>query len=103
MGGPAYRFTALGYNGVSMDVNTIIDESVMISIAEIIEDCDLASWDGFNKHDSNVLDGYSFDLLIEYQDHSITAHGYMVFPNGYDDAHAALSLYLEDLVNSLQT
>ena len=101
-GGLAYRFIARGYNGVDMDIDEIVDEADMEFIAAIVWNQDLASWDGFDERDSDILDGYSFNLAIEYEDHSIVASGYERFPRDYDVSHAALSTALGNMVRKIE-
>ena len=93
-----YLFIARGYNGVDMDVEKYVDRGVMDELAEIISSSGVFSWDGFEKRDGNILDGYGFSLMAEYGDGSaIVASGYEKYPKKYDEGHAALSSYLMSL------
>ena len=57
------------------DVNTVIKK---------LNEYKIISWDGFRKTDKHVLDGNSFSMYIIYDgDKTISASGYMVWPNNY--------------------
>ena len=97
-----YRFIATGHNGVEMDVDQYIDQSVMDDLALIIYENDIRFWNGFAEHDDSILDGYEFGLAAVYADGSlIAAGGYMKYPDNYRQGHDALSAYLNALAADL--
>ena len=54
---------------------------------EAIDTCDVASWDGFNESDYDVLDGENFRLEIGFSDGtSVLARGDNAFPDNYSNA-----------------
>jgi len=87
---------AKGGNGIDLNINKRIDNSVLEDISEIIEDNKIYKWYGFDKSDKHILDGYSFSLIVKYKDgKEEKAHGYMKYPSNYEEGHKALSDYLE--------
>lgn len=108
--GPAYQyelqsedgkvyFTAKGLNGVIMNVQCEVDESVMTQLKEIVDTHNIYNWDGFNRKKHFIMDGSSFKLEITYEnDEDINAYGHMKYPKGYREAQKALVDFLDDLV-----
>ena len=75
-----------------------LDSSVLDALQAIIEAQGIAAWDGFNQSGGAGQDGYDFELRVIYEGGTeLYAHGYMLYPDGYDAGHAALSSYLEGL------
>lgn len=67
------------------------DAELLQELAKLVDDYNLRKWDGFDKVNSHVLDGSSFDLEIRFGDGtSITASGSNRFPEGYSDAKTAV-------------
>ena len=62
---------------VEVDINTIY------SILRIIDTYNISTWNGFNEHDSMVLDGDSFYFRLYVGDDKVTASGYMSWPDNY--------------------
>lgn len=88
-------FTALGINGVDLDVKREVDYSVLYNIQDIIDDNNAFKWNGFNKRDTDILDGHSFSLLVEYDtDEEIKASGYIKYPKNYQTFEKAIKKYL---------
>ena len=56
-------FAAKGSNGVNLDIDKEIDMSYLVSLSNIINDNKIYEWNGFNKHDNLVMDGYSFEFM----------------------------------------
>ena len=57
------------------EVNTVIKK---------LNEYKIISWNGFRKTDKYVLDGNSFSMYIIYDgDKTISASGYMMWPNNY--------------------
>ena len=68
-----------------------------VTLLEILEDFDVASWDGFHDYDPDVLDGMSFSLEVEYADGTLVfASGENAFPEGYHEASSAFMTLLHN-------
>ena len=70
--------------------------AVSAEFAKELEDILIANnvekWNGFQKSDLRVLDGYDFDLYIKNQTgQSLSAMGYMVWPKNYKSVKEALN------------
>lgn len=75
-------------------VDTIVDETVLERLDEIAAKYRLDGWDGFDKNNGHVMDGYNFSLSVTFADgKTISAHGSNSFPEGYDDAKRPFSMY----------
>ena len=98
---PVYRFIAEGSNGVDMYANAEVGADVLADLKEIIVSQNIFTWDGFDKRDKNLLDGYGFDLTVAFENGSIEASGYEKYPANHAQGHRALSEFLEALANSL--
>ena len=58
----------------------------------------VAGWDGFHGNDKYVLDGDSFSFSLRYGDNeSISASGYMSWPENYGDVIS----YISEMLNVL--
>lgn len=58
----------------------------------------VGKWDGFNKSNKMVLDGYSFSLYIKTENGtSVEAHGYMRYPSNYKEVRQGLDGLFEEL------
>lgn len=89
---------AEGYNGVELNINKEIDNVYLEQLSKIINNNKIYEWDGFDKRDNSILDGYSFELIINYKDGSvIEASGYMKYPKNYDTGHKALTDFLNSI------
>lgn len=94
--GDVVHVTAEGMNGVELDIDKEIDASILEELSLVINTNKLERWDGFSKEDPHVLDGYSFDLLVKYDDgRTLEASGYEKYPENYDKVH-------EEIVEILQ-
>ncbi len=73
------------------------DAAFMDRLSEIVKKHGMGKWNGFSKSDTGVLDGSSFSLSVLMDNgKSISAHGYMVYPDGYRDAAAEIdALFME--------
>lgn len=92
-------FNAKGYNDVNFDVEKLIDKSYLEELTKIINDNEIYKWNGFDKSDKNILDGYDFNLEVNYSNgKSLKAHGYMKYPKNYNEGHKALSEFLEHII-----
>lgn len=81
------------------DAQTIeISENEVKTIENKLSEYHVSLWNGFHKSDKNVLDGNSFSLSIRYKNNdSISASGYMMWPNNYREVRD----YLDNKLGSL--
>jgi len=81
-------------------VDTIVDEPVLEQLGEIAGKYRLDRWNGFDKNDEHVMDGYNFSLSVTLADgKTISAHGSNRFPDGYGDAKREICELFEDLID----
>ena len=91
-------FTAKGYNDVNLNIEKEIDKSYLKELANIINENKIYEWNGFNKHNKDVLDGYGFYLEVNYENGEvIKANGYMEYPKNYDKSDKVLTAFLESI------
>lgn len=91
-------FIAKGYNGVALAVNKEIDSDYLKKLSDLINDNKLYEWDGFDRSDKDILDGYGFTLEVNYNDNtSLKANGYMKYPKNYNEIHPILSEFLKTI------
>ena len=91
-------FTAKGSNGIKLDIDKKIDKSYLKELANIINENKIYEWNGFNKHNKDVLDGYGFYLEVNYENGEvIKANGYMEYPKNYDKSNKVLTAFLESI------
>ena len=91
-------FSANGSNGVDLYIDKEIDKSYFEKLAKVINDNKIYKWNGFDETDKNILDGYSFELIVKYKDDStLKAYGYMKYPDEYNIGHEALTNFLESI------
>lgn len=77
-----------------------VDLEFVKGLESILKKYDVASWDGFNKSNKNVLDGNSFSLYIKMNSgNSISASGYMKWPNNYKKFKNEVDIYFTKLKN----
>ena len=100
-GGNAY-ILAKGMNGVDLNAASRVEASVLDDITGILKEYKMFKWDGFNKSDYDVMDGYGFGLSAVYGEQELIASGYMKYPRGYWEAHEALAGYLGRLAEGLK-
>lgn len=80
----------------------MVPEEQVVKLQSIIKEHNIRAWDGFDKSDDDVLDGASFSLRVEYDDGStITAEGYMKWPDGFKEASEALMSHLQEIAVTL--
>lgn len=89
--------TAKGMNGVELNVHKKLNLEDIEKLTSIVVEQNLSSLDGYQKSDDGVLDGYSFFLDIQYQNHSITCSAYHKVPANYAEWHDVLVTYLEKI------
>ena len=55
-------------------------------ILKLLQENRAGSWDGFNKADSRVLDGKSYNFKVFTQDNqTVSVHGYMAYPRRFNE------------------
>ena len=61
-----------------------VDSEFIHQLKEILIKYQVSKWDGYQKSNSNVMDGDSFSIYVEVdKEHSISASGYMMYPKNY--------------------
>ena len=83
-------------NTVSFEVNN----NIIKEIEDILNKYEVYKWDGFDKNDKDVLDGDSFSFSVSMNDKSISAHGYMKWPDNYRNVKSEVSSIFERELNS---
>ena len=74
-----------------------ISDKDLEELAKIIESNGIRNWNGFNESDSRIDDGDGFNLVVNFENETITASGYMMYPANYKVGHEALLSYFETL------
>lgn len=88
-------FTASGENGVKLNIQRQLSKEELQKLSKIINENNIRNWDNFNGTNNSIMDGYSFDLHIVYEDGAtVNAYGYHTYPRNYEKGHQALSDYL---------
>lgn len=96
--GVEVHFTAIGMNGVELDIDKEVDSSILEELSSVITNNHLEKWDGFSKSDDNVMDGYGFTLIVKFDDgRTLTVDGYEKYPKNYEKVHEALVEVLESV------
>ena len=87
-------------SGISDDdkYETEVDSNFVKKVEDILNKYNVASWNGFNKSNQNVLDGDSFSIHIDYGNNGyISASGYMMWPDNYSDVRSELNTVFMEL------
>ncbi|MBQ9314405.1 MAG: hypothetical protein IJ220_05350 [Clostridia bacterium] len=80
----------------------VVDTMFLKELEKIIRDNHLALWNGFEQSNSNVMDGNNFTLRITYKNgQSISANGYMMYPQGYQKVETELDEFFKTVEDSL--
>ena len=67
-------------------------------LINVLNEYNVAKWDGFHKSDQNVLDGDSFSFsMYTLEDRYISASGYMSWPENYRNIEDAFDEILGSL------
>lgn len=75
-----------------------VPAEILSGLDDVIEQNGVLKWDGFDKSDNNVMDGYGFSLEVGYENGtSLKASGYMKEPKNYQAGHDAMVEYLESI------
>lgn len=89
--------------GISEEENTVVevDDTFVNNLIEIINKYKVIKWNGFNRVAKDVLDGDSFSFNLHAQDDiSITASGYMMWPDNYREVCDEIDNLFNNLVNN---
>jgi hypothetical protein len=98
--GGELKFSARGYNGKDVNVDKTISGEYLDRIDAVLKKYDVASWDGFNESDDDVMDGHSFSLDVEYDTGAtIHAYGYMKYPRNYNQVSDELYEIIEEILD----
>jgi len=89
-----------GGNGVDLNVCAKVSDKELGELAEIIESNGIHSWNGFDEFNHGVLDGYGFDLIANFENGTLIASGYEIYPDNYEAGHEVLRSYFEKLSDS---
>ena len=97
------RYDALGRREIKRSEKTgEIPEEALKALQEIVRERGILAWNGFDKEAESLMDGYGFGLEIEYADGTtVSAQGYGVFPEEFEEANAALSAFLSEWEDAL--
>ena len=75
-----------------------LDSETVKKIENILTKYEVARWDGFDKSAKDVLDGDSFSFSLTMKDDSsISASGYMKWPENYGNVRNELDSLFESL------
>ncbi|MBP3799453.1 MAG: hypothetical protein ILA19_00590, partial [Bacilli bacterium] len=77
-----------------------INNTILENVLAILNKYQVKNWNGFNKSDSNVLDGNSFNMSITEKDEThISAHGYMMWPENYREVKQELDELFKNILD----
>ncbi len=80
-----------------------VTDADLASFSALLDELDLAAWDGYRQEDSAVLDGESFSLNVAFEDGSgIDAVGTNSFPDGYYEKKGAIQAFFEALMREYE-
>ena len=80
-------------------VECSIRDEELKGFESLLKELDIASWDGFNGNEKNVLDGRSFSLSVTYWNgKTISANGYMRFPRDYAKKMSRVYALLDEVL-----
>ena len=76
-----------------------LDKVTIEKIIGVLNKYEVSKWDGFSKSDQNVLDGDSFSFSLHTNEgDSISASGYMMWPEHYRDTREELTKIFNSLI-----
>lgn len=75
-----------------------VGEDALTRLAAILDEEEVWRWDGFRREKRDVLDGGGFGLTATYEKDTITASGYMEFPDGYDEVVKRVDALFQELL-----
>lgn len=80
-----------------------VTDADLAAFSALLDEWDLAAWDGFRQENSTVLDGESFSLNVAFEDGSgIDAVGTNSFPDGYYEKKGAIQAFFEALMREYE-
>ena len=87
-------------NGVPDEQAAVVkvEKSFAGELGALMERYGVDQWNGFDKSDTQVLDGNSFSLTVYRGEEKISARGYMKWPKNYGDFKAAVNKLFEEAV-----
>ncbi len=78
-----------------------VDKKFRDNIKDVLVEYHVEKWNGFNKNNPNVLDGDSFSLNVKIdEDESISASGYMMWPENYRNVVSAIDNLFMTIYNN---
>lgn len=81
------------------NIEKTIDAKYLSELEQILRDNNISEWNGFDQSEDGVLDGSGFSMKIDYDDgSSISAHGYMKYPDNYDKVQDELDAFFKRLM-----
>ncbi len=81
-----------------------ISEELFDKLASWVDAYNVKAWDGYHKSMEEVYDGAGFSLNITLRtDETISASGYMSYPDGYDEAETKLMIIIDEATKSVLT
>ena len=100
-GGYTFTYTTGEYDDYG-EMTCAVGDDVLSGLQAIYDECGLAAWNGYNKYNSNVLDGYGFSVSFTFADGgTMYAQGSNSSPQGYrmfvDKMQELLSPLADDL------
>ena len=92
--------TGVEYNKFVFN-KAVYSQSVLLP-AETIDDLDelikqnrIWKWDGFNKKQKGMADGFGYHLEVVYENKTLKSHGYGYTPQGFEDGSKAIEEFFK--------
>lgn len=74
-----------------------VEEKDVKELEKKLNEYKVSRWNGFDKVDKRVLDGYSFSFSIHLDNEKeVYAHGYMKYPKRYSEVSGYLHSYFKE-------
>ena len=79
------------------EMSLYVSDKVSKKVEDVLNQYNVAKWDGFRGNDPYVLDGDSFSMTLTLKDGTdISASGYMEWPNNYSNVRNELdNIFME--------
>jgi len=75
-----------------------VDDNFVKKIETILQKYEVYKWNGFDRVAKDILDGNGFQLSIHLEDDTyISAHGYHIWPNNYEEVRSSLTKTFESI------
>lgn len=84
-------------DGMSNKLEKEISEDKVLELENILKENEIYKWNGFDKSDNNVLDGHDFSLYYKNNNQTISASGYMMYPDGYKNFKTIIDTFYSEL------